>query len=74
MIDRREVMMYKLILSFILGGLVVLFIIQSVAVVEIQVLFWTLTISKALLMFLILVIGFLMGWFLHGYLLRTKQN
>lgn len=60
-------MNYKLVLVVSLVGLVVLFIIQNVAVVEIQFLLWSLQMSRALMMFLLLAIGILIGWFLHGH-------
>jgi uncharacterized integral membrane protein len=65
-------MNYKLILILILAGLAVLFIIQNVAVVEIQFLFWSIQMSRSLFMFILLAIGIIMGWFLHGYLKYRK--
>ena len=68
-------MNFKLITVLILAGLVVLFIIQNVAVVEIQFLFWSMQISRSLLIFLLLAVGMVMGWFLHGYSkYRTKSS
>ena len=60
-------MNYKLILILILAGLAVVFIIQNVAVVEIQFLFWSIQMSRSLLMFFLLAVGVILGWFLHGY-------
>ena len=65
-------MNYKLILVLILAGLAVLFIIQNVAVVDIRFLFWSMQMSRSLLMFLLLAIGIIIGWFLHGYLKYRK--
>tara|TARA_R110002094_G_scaffold181661_3_gene159504 strand:- start:1581 stop:1790 length:210 start_codon:yes stop_codon:yes gene_type:complete len=65
-------MNYKLILMLVLAGLAVLFIIQNVAVVEIQFLFWSIQMSRSLLMFLMLAIGIIIGWFLHSYLKYQK--
>ena len=62
----------KLILILILSGLAVLFIIQNVSVVEIQFLFWSIQLSRSLLMFLLLAVGIIIGWFLHGYLKYRK--
>ncbi len=56
----------KLVISLILAGLAVLFIIQNVRVVDIRFLFWTLSMSRALLMFFILAIGIVIGWTLHS--------
>jgi putative membrane protein len=68
----EDSMNYKLILILILAGLGVLFIIQNVAVVEIQFLFWSIQLSRSLLIFFLLSIGILIGWFLQGYLKYRK--
>ena len=60
-------MNYKMLLILILSGLAVLFIIQNVAVVEIQFLFWATQMPRSLLMFLLLAVGIIIGWFLHSY-------
>lgn len=54
----------KLVLGLTLAGLTVLFIIQNVAVVETRFLFWTLVISRSLLIFFILAFGIVPGWLL----------
>jgi uncharacterized integral membrane protein len=64
----------KLALILILSSLAVVFIAQNVAVVEIGFLFWRASMSSALLIFFTLVIGFLLGWFLHSYLLYRKSK
>lgn len=64
----------KLALIVILSSMAVLFIAQNVAVVEIGFLFWRASMSSALLIFFTLMIGFLLGWFLHGYLLHRKAK
>lgn len=67
-------MNYKLIIMLILAGLAVLFIIQNVAIVEIQFLLWSIQMSRSLLMFLLLAMGIIIGWFLHGYLKYRKGH
>ena len=67
-------MNYKMVLILILSGLAVLFIIQNVAVVEIQFLFWATQMPRSLLMFLLLAIGVSIGWFLHGYVRHGKNK
>ena len=64
----------KLITILILAGLAAIVIIQNVAVVDLRVLFWTLSMSGALLMFLILLVGTIMGWLLRGSFRRRKDN
>ena len=65
-------MNFKLILSIVMAGMAVLFIIQNVTVVDLKFLFWTLSMSRALFMFLILSTGIIMGWLLHSYFKRLK--
>jgi uncharacterized integral membrane protein len=67
-------MNFKLILIIILTSLVVTFITQNVAVVEVSFLFWSVSMSRALLIFFLLVIGFILGWFLHSYLSYRKSK
>jgi uncharacterized integral membrane protein len=65
----------KLTLILILSSLAVVFIAQNAAVAEIGFLFWRASMSSALLIFFALMIGFLLGWFLHSYLLyRTSKG
>lgn len=65
---------YKLVVILVLAGLTVLFIIQNVAVVEIQFLFWSIQISRSILIFFLLANGVIIGWFLHNYLKYVKVN
>ena len=67
-------MNYKMILMLVLLGLVVLFIIQNVAIVEIQFLFWGTQMPRSLLMFLLLAVGVIIGWFLHGYIRHREDK
>ncbi len=64
----------KLILILLLSGLVVLFIVQNVAAVEIQFIVWSFRISRALLLFIIFAIGLLLGWALHSYGAYRKKK
>jgi putative membrane protein len=64
----------KLIFVLMLTSLAVLFIMQNVAAVEIQFLFWSIQMSRALLMFLLLAIGIVIGWFLHSYMKYRGTN
>lgn len=68
-------MKLKLLLIFILSSIAVIFIVQnSVVVVEISFLYWRASLSSALLIFFTLMIGFVLGWFLHSYLLYRKSR
>ena len=67
-------MNYKIVLILILVFLAVLFIIQNVAVVEIQFLFWSIQMSRSLLMFLLVAIGIIIGWFLHSFFKHRRKQ
>lgn len=67
-------MHFKLIFIIFLTSLAVVFITQNVAVVEVSFLFWSISMSRALLIFFLLVMGFILGWFLHGYFTYRKSK
>ncbi|MDT8335073.1 MAG: LapA family protein [Desulfurivibrionaceae bacterium] len=58
----------KLLAALALAGLVIIFLYQNAATVEIRFLFWEAAMSLSLLIFLVLAIGILTGWLLHSYL------
>jgi len=64
----------KIIISIFLAGFALIFIIQNFAVVNIRFLFWTLPISSALLMFLLVLIGLILGWSLHSYSIHRSKK
>ena len=63
----------KLVLILILSSLAVVFVAQNTAVVEIAFLFWRISMSSAILIFFTLMLGFLLGWFLHGHITHRKS-
>jgi putative membrane protein len=65
-------MSFKLIFGLILAGMAALFIIQNVTTMELTFLFWTLSMSRALLMILIMAVGVILGWLLHGSVRRVR--
>ncbi len=65
-------MNWKLLLVLVLLALLVVFIIQNYAVVEIKFLFWSFKISRALIIFVALAIGFISGWVI-SLISKAKQ-
>lgn len=57
---------YKFISATILVGLIVVFAVQNYEVVELRFLFWTLAMSRALMLFLVFAIGIVLGWLVRG--------
>jgi uncharacterized integral membrane protein len=65
----------KFILGLIFGIVMVIFIFQNIDVVEINFLFWSISISMALMIFLVLFIGIILGAILRSVSLgRDKDN
>lgn len=64
---RSALLHFKLILSLLLAGLAVLFVVQNVAVVEVRFLLWGLHMTLSLLIFLLFAGGIAVGWLLHSY-------
>ena len=58
----------KLVFSLILAGLVVLFLIQNTAVVEVRFMFWSMSMSRSLMIFFVFAFGILAGWLMHSHL------
>jgi putative membrane protein len=56
----------KLTVILVLVGLLVMFTLQNTQVVEVRLLFWTLSMSRVLLIFLLLAVGILLGWMAHS--------
>ena len=67
-------MKYKLIISLVLICLIVIFIIQNVAVVEIDLFFWSIAMSRVLLMLILLVAGIIVGWLLKSYWIQRRKK
>lgn len=66
-------MNYKLIVVVVLCALGVIFIFQNIAVVQIQFLFWSITIPRSLLIIFLLALGAAIGWLMQGYM-RFRQR
>jgi uncharacterized integral membrane protein len=56
----------RAVFTTLLIVLSVIFVLQNTEVVEIRLLFWTLSMSRVLIILLLLAIGMLVGWLLHG--------
>ena len=63
----------KLVISLVTAGLVVLFLIQNTVVVEVRFMFWSISMSRSLMIFFLFAFGILSGWFLHSHLICHKK-
>lgn len=64
----------KLVLALVLASCVVIFIVQNVTVVEVSFLFWTIALSRSLLIFFSFILGLAVGWFLHTYVMYRRSQ
>lgn len=64
----------KVYLGLALLLLVLVFIIQNAAVVDIRFLFWKVSMSRSLMVFFVLCIGIIIGWIGAGYLHRKHDK
>lgn len=60
--------------SLVLVGLLFVFAVQNAKTVEIAFFFWDLEISLALLLFVVFVLGGIVGWFLRTSAIRHKKR
>ncbi|MGA2781866.1 MAG: LapA family protein [Smithella sp.] len=67
-------MNFKIILVIILSGFALIFLAQNIQVVTVSFLFWEMSMSRAVLIFFTLLIGFIIGWFLNSYLSYRKDK
>lgn len=66
-------MTFKLVITTALIILVMVFAVQNAAVVDIRLLFWDVALPRSLLMFMMLLIGVVIGWFLRSVFRILKK-
>jgi uncharacterized integral membrane protein len=66
-------MTFKLVITTALIILVMIFALQNAAVVDIKLLFWDVEIPRSLLIFMMLFIGIVIGWFLRSVFRILKK-
>ena len=62
----------RLILTIILLALVFVFAVQNIEIVEVEFLMWGFSLPRSLLIFSVLAIGVIVGWFLRGAIRITR--
>lgn len=64
----------KLVIGLSLFLLLVIFTLQNTAIVDIWFLIWKFSISRALLLFLVLSVGMVLGWLLKTMISESKAD
>ncbi|NNE59693.1 MAG: LapA family protein [Woeseia sp.] len=67
-------MRMKLVVTVILSLLAVVFILQNAAVVQIRFIIWEISMSRSLLVVLMVMIGALIGWFSHAIFRHAQKQ
>jgi uncharacterized integral membrane protein len=62
------------ILLIALIGVGVIFALQNVADVEVQFLLWSVALPRAILILVVLALGILIGWILHGIHIHRQKG
>jgi uncharacterized integral membrane protein len=74
LLDKGVVMQLKKILIVVLAGITLLFIVQNLAFVETQFLFWSFSLPRAVLLLIGVATGILIGWLWHGHLIHKHEE
>lgn len=64
----------RLIIGITLTLLVVVFTLQNTEVVTVNFLLWRFSLSRVVLIFVLLLAGVLLGWFLHSLMYHSKKR
>lgn len=65
--------MLKFIIGIVFGALAIIFILQNVQMVEVTFLAWSISMSRSILFFIMLLIGFVLGWGVGSFGRRRKR-
>ena len=63
-----------LIAYLLIAALLAVFLVQNAASTELHFLVWSVAMPQALLVFLVLLIGVLLGWSLHAYVAFRRRR
>lgn len=67
-------MVYRHLLATVTAVLILLFVIQNMATVEVQFLFWSLSLPRSVILLCVFGAGILIGWLWRSYLAYRKER
>jgi uncharacterized integral membrane protein len=70
----KDKKLIKIIIISVLAVIMIIVVIQNVTPIKIHFLFWTFTMSRYLVLFLLFTIGFITGWLLRSQSLLRKHG
>jgi uncharacterized integral membrane protein len=63
-----------MIFILFISALLLIFVGQNIDVVDVRFLLWSISMSRAVLILFILLLGFTFGWFIHSYYTYQKSK
>ncbi len=70
----KDKKLIKIIIISVLAVIMVIVVIQNITMIKINFLFWTFSMSRFLVIFLLFTIGFITGWLLRSQILLRKYG
>ena len=67
-------MTFQKIIGAAAVALVLIFIVQNMATVEVQFFFWSLSLPRSLILLAVMAVGFLIGWLYHAHKVHQKDQ
>ena len=64
----------KFVIGIIIGIIVIVFMVQNVEKVDITFFAWTMTVSRAIMILIVFVIGIVLGWVIKSLGYRKKKK
>ncbi|WP_455203226.1 lipopolysaccharide assembly protein LapA domain-containing protein [Kaarinaea lacus] len=64
----------KTIFAIVLLVFTAIFVIQNITTVEIRILFWSVSMSRSLMVIVMLLIGFIIGWITCSHLFHRHKT
>jgi uncharacterized integral membrane protein len=66
--------MFRFVLGIIFGVLVIVFMFQNMQPVDVTFIAWTITLSRALVLLIVFVLGIIIGWIFKGAGRRRREK
>ncbi len=64
----------KLGIIIFLASLIGLFVLQNIEQVQVSFLFWSISMSRAIMLFFVILMGIVIGWLLRGHFIHRPQQ
>ena len=66
--------MVKFVVGMIIGVMALIFVLMNAELVDLRLYFWTVTVSRSMMLLLVLTTGIAIGYILNGLRMRKSRN